>query len=236
MKSVDNEQRARRFAVGAACTSVIIGFIACSGASEHRATPHHAAGGDAAGGAAQAGAAATGLEQGGSQSAQAGQRTGGAPGVAGDVGVAGDSTGGVAGVATGGAAGESGGGVAGESAGGVGGESLGGAGGAGGAGGDAAFVDPVCGVNMVQVGAYSLWCGKVNMHTNSDGLWLNDADCSSGCNVVGVGYCQKFYPSATTVVSVPQLVTKDWKNAGCADSTPDGPGISGEAACCAPIP
>ena len=227
MKSVDSErQRARRFAVGAACTSVIIGFIACSGASEHRATPQHqAAGGEAAGGAAHAGAPATEHEQGGSQNAQAGQRNGGAPGVGGDLGVAGESTGSVAGQATVGAAGESTGGAGGEST-----------GGAGGAGGDSAFVDPVCGVNMVQVGQYSLWCGKVNMHTNSDGLWLTDSDCSSGCNVTGVAYCQKFYPSATAVVTVPQLVTKDWQNAGCADSTPDGPGISGQAACCAPIP
>ena len=99
-------------------------------------------------------------------------------------------------------------------------------------------VDPICGANMAQVGAYSLWCGKVNMHKNAQGEWLHDADCSSGCNITGVNYCKKFYPTATTIVAVDQTasVVKDWKNAGCADSSPDGKGISGEAVCCAPLP
>ena len=91
---------------------------------------------------------------------------------------------------------------------------------------------------MAQVGAYSLWCGKVNMHLTAPGVWTHDADCSSGCNVTGVNYCKKFYPNATAVATLDQTasVVKDWKNAGCADSTPDGKGISGEAACCAPLP
>jgi hypothetical protein len=120
----------------------------------------------------------------------------------------------------------------------VGGQAAGGvsAGGAGGEGGQAIHVDPVCGVGLVQVGAYSLWCGKVNMHTDELGTWVPDPDCTSGCNVNGVGYCQKFYPTATGIAAIAQLETKDWKNAGCAESTPDGPGISGQAACCAPAP
>lgn len=73
--------------------------------------------------------------------------------------------------------------------------------------------------------------------------WQPDADCSSGCNVTGVSYCQKFYPTATAIATVPQLGIKDWKNAGfvsgqsgaCNDSAPDSVGISGQAACCAPI-
>jgi hypothetical protein len=99
-------------------------------------------------------------------------------------------------------------------------------------------VDPICGANMVQVGAYSLWCGKMNMHKTSRGDWVHDADCSSGCNIAGVDYCKKFYPNATKIVSVDQTVSvvKDWKNAGCADSSPDGKGISGEAVSCAPLP
>lgn len=118
------------------------------------------------------------------------------------------------------------------------------AGGSGGAGGEAPFVDPVCGVNMLKVGEYSLWCGKVNEHTDANGDWQPDADCSSGCNVTGVNYCKKFYPSATAIVAVEQVGIKDWKNAGfisgqsgaCNDSAPDSAGISGQAACCAPIP
>jgi hypothetical protein len=154
-------------------------------------------------------------------------------GGSGELAAAGQATGGAGGV--GGAA----------DAGGAGGaDSPGGAGGAGGAGGESGVIDPVCGLNMVQVGAYSLWCGKVNEHLDAEGLWQPDADCTSGCNITGVSYCQKFYPNATAVVAVPQLDTKDWKNAGfisgqagaCNDSAPDGPGISGQAACCAPIP
>jgi len=131
------------------------------------------------------------------------------------------------------------GGAAGESAGGAGGVA-----GNGGAGGEAPFVDPVCGVNLVQVGQYALWCGKVNEHTDSQGAWQPDADCTSGCNVTGVVYCQKFYPTATAIVAVAQVGTKDWKNAGfvsgqsgaCNDSVGDGPGNAGQVACCAPVP
>jgi hypothetical protein len=231
MKSVDNgRQRARRFLIGAACTSVVIGFVACSSSTEHKARPHDTAGGDAAGG--NAGAPAT--HQGGGD-AQAGEASGGQ-------GTAMAGAGGA-----GGAAGETGSGgevvSAGQSMGGAAGEAAGGAAGAGGAGGEPAVIDPICGVNMVQVGEYSLWCGKVNQHTVSPGTWQTDADCTSGCNVTGVSYCQKFYPTATAVVAVPQVGTKDWKNAGfvsgqsgeCNDSAPDAAGISGQAACCAPI-
>gem|GEM_PF-6208050 len=65
-----------------------------------------------------------------------------------------------------------------------------------------------------------------------------------GCSITGVDYCKKFYPTATAVQPVPQVGIKDWKNAGfvsgqsgaCNDSAPDAAGISGQAACCAPIP
>jgi hypothetical protein len=202
MKSVDIERRrARKWLVGASCGSLIIGFIACSGSSEHRAAPHIGAGGEGVVGG-QAGEPVT--QQGGSESARAGESSGGVSG--GSVGGE-QSAGGV--LSLGGEVGA--GGVAGEiGLGGAGGQSLGGeaGGGNGGAGGDGIFVDPVCGVNMVKVGEYSLWCGKVNEHTDADGMWQWDADCSSGCNVTGITYCQKFYPSATAVVTVPQLVTR----------------------------
>jgi hypothetical protein len=238
MKSVESvERRARRFLAGAACTSVIIGFIACSGESEHRTSRSQPAGGDDAGGSAQAGAAGANVAEGGGSLAQAGQSTGGAPGA----GAAGDAAvGGETGVA-GGVGGEATGGVGGEATGGIGGEATGGA---AGAGGDTSFVDPVCGLNLVKVGEYSLWCGKVNEHTVDGGSWEPDADCTSGCNITGVDYCKKFYPTATAVVSVPQVGVKDWKNAGfvsgqsgaCNDSIGDGAGISGQTACCAPLP
>lgn len=237
MKSVDNG-RARRLLIGAACASVVIGFVACSGSTEHKATPHDSYGGEPSDVGGQAGA-----NQGGSESTQAGEA-----GVAGQAGAIAGGAGGAGGVS--GTAGEAGVGgevaIGGQSLGGAAGEAAGGAGGAagnGGAGGEAPFVDPVCGVNMVQVGQYSLWCGKVNEHTDAQGAWLPDADCSSGCNITGVAYCQKFYPTATAFVAVPQVDIKDWKNAGfvsgqsgaCNDSAPDAAGISGQAACCAPV-
>ena len=240
MKSVDNgRQRARRFLIGAACTSVIIGFVACSSSTEHKASPHNTAGGDAAGGSEHA-AGAPANHQGGGD-AQAGESSGGGQGMA--AAGAGGASGGVPGEAGSGGelvtAGQSMGGAAGEAA-----SGAGGVGGAGGEGGEPAIIDPICGLNMVKVGEYSLWCGKVNEHLDAQGAWQPDADCTSGCNVTGVGYCQKFYPTATAVVTVPQVGVKDWKNAGfvsgqsgaCNDSAPDAAGISGQAACCAPIP
>jgi hypothetical protein len=244
MKSVVNERaHARRLVIGAAFASVVVGFVACSGSTEHKASPHVSAGGDATEVGGQAGA-----HQGGSEStaagetglggqAMAGAGVGGASGGGGaEAGVGGESAQG--GQAVAGAAGEAAGGV-----GGVGGTAVGGEGGGGGAGGEAPFVDPVCGVNMVQVGEYSLWCGKVNQHKDANGDWQTDADCSSGCNIKELTYCKKYYPTATKFVAVAQVGIKDWKNAGfvsgqsgeCNDSVGDGVGISGQAACCAPV-
>jgi hypothetical protein len=250
MKSVDiQRQRARRLMAGIACSSVIVGFIACSGSTEHKTgrqdTPYSGAGAGE-GGSAQAGAGA--VHTGGSismQGGEGGEALGGVPGVAGAAGEAG-----VAGeVGTAGAAGDVG--AGGQSQGGAGGQAAGGeaAGGNGGEGGELPVIDLVCGVNMAQVGTVSEWCGKVDVHTNADGLFVTDTDCTSGCrqsDVERLDYCKKFYPSATAIQK--GLVqgasgSKDWKNAGfvsgtsgpCNDSAPDGPGISGEFACCAPF-
>jgi hypothetical protein len=229
MKSVVNERaRARRLVIGAAFASVVVGFVACSGSTEHKASPHVSAGGDAS---------EAGAHQGGSESTAAGETGLGGQAVAG-AGVGGASGGVGAEAGVGGEIAQGGQALAG-----AGGATVGGEGGGGGAGGEAPFVDPVCGVNMVQVGAYSLWCGKVNEHKDANGDWQPDADCSSGCNVKGVPYCQKFYPTATAIVDVPQVDIKDWKNGGfasgqsgpCNDSAPDSVGISGQAACCAPV-
>ena len=229
--------QARRFWLGAACSSAILGFVACSGSSEH-VSPR----GDCPYSGNAAGEASAGQNSGSSQAGKGGQGTTVPPGAAGAGGAPdnGTSVGGDTGQAASGgetaAAGQASGGDTSSNVGGqpAGGEASGGAGGEG----PVIPVDPICGANMAQVGAYSLWCGKVNMHKTAQGAWVHDADCSSGCNVYGVDYCKKFYPSATTIVAVDQTasVVKDWKNAGCADSTPDGNGISGEAVCCAPLP
>jgi hypothetical protein len=229
--------RARRFWAGAACASVVLGFVACSGSSEHDSPRSDCPYSDNAAGEASAGQGHTNSQAGkGGQGGTVTPVEGGAGGVpANDTNLGGDT--GVAGT-TGETAsgGQASGGETNEGAGGqtAGGEANGGAGGEG----PVVPVDAICGANMAQVGAYSLWCGKVNMHKNAQGVWVHDADCTSGCNIYGVDYCKKFYPNATAVVAVDQTasVVKDWKNAGCAESSPDGKGISGEAVCCAPLP
>ena len=223
--------RARRFWAGAVCSGAILGFVACSGSSEHlslRGTCSAAGNDNAAGVDASAG------QNGGGSQAQGGAGATGT--VVAESGSPAIENGGGGDTSLPGSGGETAAGgqaAAGEASGGAGGQT------AGGAGGDSSVipVDPICGANMAQVGAYSLWCGKVNMHQDAQGAWVHDADCTSGCNIYGVNYCKKFYPNATAVVPVDQTasVVKDWKNAGCADSTPDGKGISGEAVCCAPL-
>jgi len=226
--------RAPGFWAGAVCSAAILGFVACSGNSEHitpgsdcpagnRDTAGETSGGQSnAGPRPQAGDGPTGapLGDGGTVAIEAGGAadnsplgSGGQPALGGQAASC-DTSSSTAGQASGGEA-------------------------SGGGGGEPSVppVDPICGANMAQVGAYSLWCGKVNMHQDAQGDWVHDADCTSGCDINGIGYCQKFYPNATTVVAVDQTasVVKDWKNAGCADSSPDGKGISGEAVCCAPL-
>ncbi|MBN9686412.1 MULTISPECIES: hypothetical protein [unclassified Corallococcus] len=67
------------------------------------------------------------------------------------------------------------------------------------------------------LGRFSQWCGKVNSHTSSNGSWTPDSDCSSGCNIGGVGYCQKFWPGSTVIRQVPvsSKPTSAWATAGC---------------------
>lgn len=67
------------------------------------------------------------------------------------------------------------------------------------------------------LGRFSHWCGKVNSHTSPTGVWTPDADCTSGCNIGGVAYCQKFWPAASGIrqVSVSSKADDVWKTAGC---------------------
>ncbi len=61
------------------------------------------------------------------------------------------------------------------------------------------------------------WSGKVNAHLDSGGTWTKDTDCTSGAGIDPLTYCQKFYPTTTSVTSVavspkPALL---WNTAGC---------------------
>lgn len=213
-----------RLSVGGAAAFAC--FAACGGADES----HTSRRGGEAGESAEPEAGAPG------SAAGASSNQGGAGGLDGKAGAPiGGATDGGSDVGSGGVADEAG--AAGQSAGGA---SEAGAGGQGGDGTNEPVVDPVCGLGRAQVGAVSEWCGKVNVHLVGTS-WVTDTDCTSGCrndDAERLAYCKKFYPTSASIVKVNQVAsgTKDWKNAGCNDSFPDGPGISGEFACCAPVP
>ncbi|MFP2903485.1 hypothetical protein ACLESD_00090 [Pyxidicoccus sp. 3LFB2] len=68
------------------------------------------------------------------------------------------------------------------------------------------------------LGRFAHWCGKVNTHQSTGGNWQTDSDCSSGCDVGGLTYCQKFWPAASTIRQVPvssKPATHVWTNGGC---------------------
>lgn len=130
--------------------------------------------------------------------------------------------GGLGGDAQGGAAGSGGDALAGAA-----GMSPGGAAGAGGT-----TNDPVCGAGMELVGEFATWCGLVNTHTDGLGGWITDSDCTSGCDVNDLNYCQKFWPSSTSIVEVSPSGTKTFFDAGC-NLNYNGAGFN-QYACCAP--
>ncbi|NTX41672.1 MULTISPECIES: hypothetical protein [unclassified Myxococcus] len=76
------------------------------------------------------------------------------------------------------------------------------------------------------LGRFARYCGKVNSHQGADGAWLADPDCSSGCNVGGLAYCQKFWPGSTTIqqVAVSEKANNVWRNAGCSPVVDDWDG------------
>jgi hypothetical protein len=91
----------------------------------------------------------------------------------------------------------------------------------------------VCPSGTGLVGQYATWCGKVNLHTQGSG-WASDSDCTSGCNINTVSYCQKFWPGATTqqLFSVTPSDTKIWQDAGCSGGYPRV--AQQQYACCVP--
>ena len=63
----------------------------------------------------------------------------------------------------------------------------------------------------------SYWQGKVNTRRDSGGTWTYDRDCSSGAEIDPLTYCQKFYPTTTSVTTV-EVSTKPallWNTASC---------------------
>ena len=101
---------------------------------------------------------------------------------------------------------------------------------------DAAVVQ--CEGGLKELGEYTTWFGKVNIHRASGGSWLTDNDCASGADINTVAYCRKFWPS--TVVQVhfsPTAELKPFTSGGGAAPTCGGvapyPGED-QFACCAP--
>jgi hypothetical protein len=72
-------------------------------------------------------------------------------------------------------------------------------------------------IRSVVLGTFSRYCGKVNIHKSPCGGWITDSDCTSGCNIGGLAYCQKFWPNATSVrqVALSAKANNVWSNAGC---------------------
>jgi hypothetical protein len=67
------------------------------------------------------------------------------------------------------------------------------------------------------LGSFAVHNGKVNVHTTADGGWEVDSDCTSGNNIRDLSYCQKFWPTANTIVSLlaPDPALKPFSPAGC---------------------
>jgi hypothetical protein len=89
----------------------------------------------------------------------------------------------------------------------------------------------------IVVGRTSYWQGKVNVHTDpTSSVWVKDNDCTSGAGIDPLTYCKKFYPTTTSVTSVP--VSKKppliWNTAGCGQQY-SSDGIQ-EWTCNAPAP
>jgi len=91
-----------------------------------------------------------------------------------------------------------------------------------------------CPNGLKPLGIYVLYCGKVNLHRDyNSSTWVTDPDCTSGCDVNTVAYCQKFWPTVTTQVEIPvSPELKPFENRYCKPTTP---AVGGPAfLCCAP--
>jgi len=58
------------------------------------------------------------------------------------------------------------------------------------------------------------WYGKVNQHVDADGNWRTDPDGVSGANLDKLTYCQKWFPSTTSVVDYKNETIGTWMDKG----------------------
>lgn len=100
-----------------------------------------------------------------------------------------------------------------------------------------AFIPPPdhCGPGSVMLGEFATHCGQVNVLRPAGGDWTPDADCSTGCDVQDLAYCQAEFPGSTRIVPVevgPE--DKPFFAGGCGEVYPQRG--SAQFACCAPAP
>lgn len=113
-----------------------------------------------------------------------------------------------------------------------------GSGGGGGAGGSMSTTSSSgatgpCPGGAAALGEIAVSCAQVNVHGMPGGTWTPDPDCTSGCNVVTLAYCQKFYPATSQLVALASTTDDDkpFFSANCPDPPWDYPG-TGQYACC----
>ncbi len=58
------------------------------------------------------------------------------------------------------------------------------------------------------------WYGKVNQHVDAQGNWLTDPDGISGADLDKLKYCQKWYPSTTSVQDYQMETINGWRERG----------------------
>ncbi|MFY1829247.1 hypothetical protein ACN47A_25235 [Myxococcus fulvus] len=88
------------------------------------------------------------------------------------------------------------------------------------------------------IGRIARYCGKVNNHQLPGGEWQPDLDCTSGCDVGGLAYCQKFWPQTSSIrqVAVSSKPNNVWTTSGCGAVVDDWDGTDefecmGQPAC-----
>ena len=66
----------------------------------------------------------------------------------------------------------------------------------------------------------SYWWGKVNQHVDASGAWQTDPDGTSGADLDLLTYCQKWYPTTTSVRDYQIETISSWRAAGNTGSYP----------------
>jgi len=69
-------------------------------------------------------------------------------------------------------------------------------------------------INNNKTSRITYWYGKVNQHTDVNGVWLTDPDGVSGANIDMLTYCKKWYPKTTNVIPFKTETLTTWHERG----------------------